>query len=86
MNNVSYQLDTNIKQVYRNHAEAHQLAIDCITASKRFVIDFIAFISQEYATWQTIGFNKKEAWRVVCQIVRQIFEDLESAHMLARHV
>jgi len=47
MNNVSYQLDTNIKQVYRNHAEAHQLAIDCVTASKRFVIDFIAFISQE---------------------------------------
>lgn len=86
MNDVSYQLDTNIKQVYRNHPAARQLAIDCVTASKRFVIDFIAFISQEYATWQTRGFNKKEAWRVVCQIVRRIFEDLESARVSAHHV
>jgi hypothetical protein len=74
MNNVSYQLDTNIKQVYRHHPEARQLAIDCVTASKRFVIAFFAFISQEYGTWQTRGFNKKDAWQVVCQIVRQIFE------------
>ena len=86
MNDVSYQLDTNIKQVYRNHPEARQLAIDCVTASKRFAIDFVAFISQEYATWQTRGFDKKEAWRVVCQIVRRVFEDLESARVSARHV
>lgn len=86
MNDVSYQLDTSIKQVYRHHPDARQFAIDCVTASKRFVIDFIAFISQEYATWQTRGFNKREAWRVVCQIIRQIFEDLESARVSARHV
>jgi len=43
INDVSYQLDTNIKQVYRHHPKAHQLAIDCVTASKRFVIDFLAF-------------------------------------------
>ncbi len=53
MNDVNYQLDTNIKQVYRNHPKARQLAIDCVAASKRFVIDFISFVSQEYATWQT---------------------------------
>jgi hypothetical protein len=41
MNDVSYQLDTNIKQVYRNHTEARQLAIDCVTASKCFVIDLL---------------------------------------------
>jgi hypothetical protein len=86
MNDVSYQLDTNIKQVYRNHPKARQLAIDCVTASKRFAIDFVAFISQKYATWQTRGFDKKEAWRVVCQIVRRVFEDLESARVSARHV
>ncbi len=86
MNEDSYQLDTNIKQVYRNHPEARQQAIDCVTASKRFVIDFIAFISQEYSTWQTRGFSKKEAWRVVCQIVRRVFEDLESARVSAHHV
>jgi hypothetical protein len=86
MNDVSYQLDTNIKQVYHNHSKARQLAIDCVTAAKRFVIDLVAFISQEYATWQTRGFTKKEAWRVVCQIVRRIFEDLESARVSACHV
>jgi len=59
MNDVSYQLDTNIKQVYQNHPEARQLAIDCVTASKRFIIDFIFFVSQEYATWQTRGFFKE---------------------------
>ncbi len=32
------------------------------------------------------AFNKREAWRVVCQIVRRIFEDLESARVSARHV
>ena len=86
MNDVSYQLDTNIRQVYRNHSESHRLAIDCVTASKRFVIDLIAFITQEYSTWQTRGFNKKEAWWVVCQIIRRIFEDLESACVSVRHV
>lgn len=86
MNDVSYQLDTNIKQVYRHHPEARQLAIDCVTASKRFVIDFVSFVSQEYATWQARGFTKREAWRVVCQIVRRVFEDLESARVSARHV
>jgi hypothetical protein len=86
MNDVSYQLDANIKQVYRNHTEARQLAIDCVTASKRFVIDLVAFISQEYSTWQTRGFTKKEAWKVVCQIVCRLFEDLESARVSARHV
>jgi hypothetical protein len=59
MNDMSYQLDTNIKQVYHNHSEAHQLAIDCVTIAKRFVIDLVAFISQEYVTWQTRGFTKK---------------------------
>jgi hypothetical protein len=53
MNDVSYQLDTNIKQVYQNHSEACKLANDCVTASKRFVIDFISFISLEYATWES---------------------------------
>jgi len=86
MNDVSYQLDTNIKQVYQNHPEARQLAIDCVTASKRFIIDFIFFVSQEYATWQTRGFSKKEAWKVVCQIIRRIFADLESTWVSTRHV
>jgi tellurite resistance-related uncharacterized protein len=85
MNDVSYQIDANIKQVYQNHPKAHQLAIDCITASKCFVIDFISFISQEYSTWQTRGFNK-EARCIICQIVWCVFEDLESAHVSVCHM
>jgi hypothetical protein len=85
MNDVSYQLDSSIKKVFKDHHEARQLAIDCVTASKRFVIDLIAFMSQEYATWQQRGFAKKEAWQIVSQIVRRIFED-QSARILARNV
>jgi hypothetical protein len=66
--------------------EACQLAIDCVTASKRFIIDLIAFMSQEYATWQTRDFTKKDAWQIVCQIVRRIFEDLQSARISACNV
>lgn len=86
MNDVSYQLDSNIKQVYRNYPEARKLATDCVTAAKRFVIDFIAFVSQEYSTWQTRGFTKRDSWKIVCHIIRRIFEDLESARVSARHV
>jgi hypothetical protein len=85
MNDVSYQLDSSIKKVLKDHSDARQLAFDCVTASKRFVIDLIAFMSQEYSTWQQRGFSKKDAWLVVSQIVRRIFEDLQSARISARN-
>jgi hypothetical protein len=83
MNDVSYQLDSSIRKVLKDHAEAHQLATDCVTSAKRFVIDLIAFMSQEYSTWQQQGFAKKDAWLVVSQIVRRTFEDLQSARISA---
>jgi hypothetical protein len=86
MNDVSYQIDSSIKKVFKDHHEAKQLAIDCVTASKRFVIDLITFMSQEYSTWQQRGFSSKAAWRIVCQIVRRIFEDMQSARISARNV
>jgi len=86
MNDASYQLDSTIKKVLKGHPEARQLAIDCVTSSKRFVIDLIAFMSQEYSCWQQRGFTKKDAWLFVCQIVRRIFEDLQSARISARNV
>jgi hypothetical protein len=85
MNDVSYQIDSSIKKVFKEYPEARQLAIDCVTASKRFVIDLISFMSQEYATWQQRGFSKKDAWQIVSQIVRRIFEDLQSARISARN-
>jgi hypothetical protein len=86
MNDVSYQLDSSIKKVLKDHQEAKQLAIDCVTASKHFVIDLITFMSQEYSTWQQRGFTAKAAWQIVCQIIRRIFEDLQSARISARNV
>jgi hypothetical protein len=85
MNDVSYQLDSSIKKVLKEYPEARQLAIDCVTASKRFVIDLISFMSQEYSTWQQRGFSKKDAWQIVSQIVRCIFEDLQSSRISARN-
>jgi hypothetical protein len=86
MNDVSYQIDSTIKKVLHDHLEARQLAIDCVTASKRFAIDLITFMSQEYSTWQQRGFVKKAAWQIVCQIMRRIFEDMQSARISARNI
>jgi glycyl-tRNA synthetase beta subunit len=41
-------------------------------------------MSTEYAVWQQRGLGKREAWLIVCQIVRKIFEDLQSARISAR--
>jgi len=43
-------------------------------------------MSQEYSTWQQRGFSTKSAWQIVCQIVRRIFKDLQSARISARNV
>jgi hypothetical protein len=86
MNDVSYQIESTIKKVLHDHLEAHQVAIDCVAASKRFAIDLITFMSQEYATWQQQGFTKKGAWQIVCQIVRRIFEDMQSARISAQNI
>lgn len=43
-------------------------------------------MSQEYSTWQQRGFTTKAAWQIVCQIVRRIFEDLQSTWISARNV
>jgi hypothetical protein len=61
MNDVSYQLHSSIKNVFKDYPEAHQLAIDCVTGAKCFVIDLFSFMSQEYSTWQQRGFSKKDA-------------------------
>ena len=85
MNDISYQFDTNIRQVYRDYPEARKLATDCVTSAKRFIIDFFTFVSTEYQLWQQRGFSKKDAWDIVCQIIRRIFEDLETSRISARH-
>jgi hypothetical protein len=86
MNDVSYQTGSTIKKVLHDHLEARQLTIDCVTTSKRFAIDLITFMSQEYATWQQRGFTKKGAWQIFCQIARRIFEDMQSARISARNI
>jgi hypothetical protein len=84
MNDISRELDSSIKVVLQNHPEARQLAMDCVTQAKRFVIDLITFMSAEYASWQTRGLDKKGSWKIVCQIVRKVFEDMQSARISAR--
>ncbi len=86
MNDVSYQLDSMIKKVFKDNLEVRQLAVDCVIASKRFIIDLIVFMSQEYSTWQQRGLPKKDAWLIVSQIICRIFEDLQSARISARNV
>ena len=86
MNDISHQLDSVIKKVLRDHHEARQLAIDCVTASKRFVIDLLTFMSTEYVLWQQRGLTKKDSWLLVCRMVRRIFEDMQSVRISARNI
>lgn len=86
MNDISYQLDSLIKKVLKDHLEARRLALDCVTASKRFVIDLLTFMSTEYVLWQQRGLTKKDAWLLVCRMARRIFEDMQSVRISARNI
>jgi hypothetical protein len=84
MKDVSLQLESNIDKVLRNYPDAKQIARDLLLNSKRFVIDLLNFMSQDYNSWKLRGYTKKEAWKMTCRSVHRILDDLQGARMTGR--
>jgi len=81
---VSMQLESNIDKVLRNYPDAKQMARDLLLNAKRFVIDLLNFMSQDYNSWKLRGYTKKEAWKMTCRSVHRILDDLQGARMTGR--
>mmetsp|Transcript_9724 Transcript_9724/g.14059 ORF Transcript_9724/g.14059 Transcript_9724/m.14059 type:complete len:291 (+) Transcript_9724:575-1447(+) len=84
--NVTNQLTNAIDVTFANHQEAAGLAKECLYKSRRFITDFITFVSSDYAYWLGKGYTKLEAWELVCQSIRRIFEDIHQVRVLGRDV
>jgi len=84
MKDVSMQLESNIDKVLRNYPDAKQMARDLLLNAKRFVIDLLNFMSQDYNSWKLRGYTKKEAWKMTCRSVHRILDDLQGARMTGR--
>lgn len=84
MKDVSSQLESNIDKVLRDYPDAKQMARDLLLNSKRFVIDLLNFMSQDYNSWKLRGYTKKEAWKMTCRSVHRILDDLQGARMTGR--
>jgi len=84
MKDVSVQLETNIEKVLKDYSDAKQMARDMLLNAKRFVIDLMNYMSQDYNSWKLRGYTKKEAWRMTCRSVHRILDDLQGARMTGR--
>jgi hypothetical protein len=84
MKDVSLQLESNIDKVLRDYPDAKQMARDLLLNSKRFIIDLLNFMLQDYNSWKLRGYTKKEAWKMTCRSVHRILDDLQGARMTGR--
>jgi len=84
--NVTNQLTNAIDVNFANHNEAARLAKECLYKSRRFITDFVTFVSADNAYWLGKGYTKLEAWGLVCQSIRRIFEDIHMVRVLGRDV
>jgi hypothetical protein len=84
MKDVSAQLESNIDKVLRDYPDARQMARDLLLNAKRFVIDLLNFMSQDYNSWKLRGYTKREAWKMTCRSVHRVLDDLQGARMTGR--
>jgi hypothetical protein len=84
MKDVSMQLETNIEKVLKDFPDSKQMARDMLLNSKRFVIDLLNYMSQDYNSWNLRGYTKKEAWKMTCRSVHRVLDDLQGARMSGR--
>jgi len=84
MKDFSTQLESNIDKVLRNYPDAKQIARYLLLNSKRFVIDLLNFMSQDYNSWKLRGYTKREARKMTCWSVHRILDDLQGARMTGR--
>jgi hypothetical protein len=84
MKDVSMQLETNIEKVLKDFPDSKQMARDMLLNSKRFVIDLLNYMLQDYNSWKLWGYTRKEAWKMTCRSVHRVLDDLQGARMSGR--
>lgn len=84
MKDVSMQLETDIEKVLKDFPDAKQMTRDMLLNAKRFVIDLMNYMSQDYNSWKLHGYTKREAWKMTCRSVHRILDDLQGARMSGR--
>ena len=84
--NVDAQLSAEINTALGDSIEASGLARECLFRSKRFIADLCQFITTDFEFWCGRGYVRIDAWSLVCQSLRRIFEDIHSERVYGRHV
>jgi len=84
--NVDSQLGAEINTAFADSSEAASLARECLYRSKRFITDLCHFITTDFEFWVGRGYAKIDAWSLVCQSLRRIFEDIHAERVFGRHV
>ena len=86
LQNVDTQMSAEILSALTGSSEAAGLARECLFRSKRFIIDLSAFITQDYEFWKSRGYPTLDAWALVCNSLRRIFEDIHAVRVYGRNV
>ena len=65
--------------------EAKSLALECLSTTDAFITEMSNYVSQTYRDLvDQGGFVPKDAWRLVCKLLRRIFEDLSDVRLCGR--
>jgi len=83
---ITVQVESAIDTILLDSLEVHQIAMECLIDSKRFVAKLCHFISQDYSKWLHRGHSSKEAWKITSVCVRRVFESLHSERIVARDI
>mmetsp|Transcript_24659 Transcript_24659/g.35382 ORF Transcript_24659/g.35382 Transcript_24659/m.35382 type:complete len:538 (+) Transcript_24659:814-2427(+) len=84
--NVDSQLGAEINTVFRDFPEAAGLARECLFRSKIFIAELCQFITNDLEFWVGRRYSRIDAWALVCQSIRRIFEEIHSERVYGRHV
>jgi len=83
---VDTQLNAEILTAFVDSPDAAGLARECLFRSKRFIMDLSAFITQDFEFWRSRGYALLDAWALVCNSLRRIFEDIHAVRVYGRNV
>mmetsp|Transcript_6065 Transcript_6065/g.8861 ORF Transcript_6065/g.8861 Transcript_6065/m.8861 type:complete len:174 (+) Transcript_6065:1585-2106(+) len=86
LQNVDTQLSAEILTAFADSSEATGLARGCLFRAKRFITDLSNFITQDYEFWRSRGYAVLDAWALVCNGLRRIFEDIHAVRVFGRNV
>ena len=84
--NVDSQVNAEISTAFQHSPEAAGLARECLFTSKRFITMLCQYITNDFEFWSGRGYSKVDAWALVCQSLRRIFDEIHAERVYGRHV